>query len=157
MIFCETDFFKGEAAGDTLALGLIRKVLFIVGVKWHFRSLATLSLLTVIPTPSYLAEGNGRLSEWLLSSFLLIGLCNTLCLLSTFAFYLTGSWYIEVGLAVRLFLARVTVVFSSISLRSIALCRGLGFCCFEYFLAFKGSTRFAFRIGRYRSFRRRYV
>ena len=63
MIFWETDFFKGEAAGDTLALGLIRKVLFIVGVKWHFRSLATLSLLTAIPTPSYLAEGNGRLSE----------------------------------------------------------------------------------------------
>jgi len=148
MIFCEADFFKGEAPGDTLALGLIRKVLFIVGDKWHFTSLATLSLLTVFPTPSCLAEGNGRLSEWLLSSFRLIGLCNnTLCLLSAFAFYLIGSWYIEVGLAVRLFLARVTVVFSSISLRWTALCRGLGFCCFEYFLGFKGSTRFAFRIG----------
>jgi len=60
---CDTDFFNGDAPGDTLAFGLIRKALFIVGVKWHFFSRTVLSLPAVMLTPRDFAEGKGRLSE----------------------------------------------------------------------------------------------
>jgi hypothetical protein len=48
-------------------------------------------------------------------------------------------------------------VLSSISLRSTALCKGLGLTCFIYFFCLMRSVRLAFKIGLYRSFKRRWV
>lgn len=63
-MFCDADFFIGDAVGEILALGLIRIVLFIVGVRWLFFSLIVASLLIAdMFTPKDFAEGKGLLSE----------------------------------------------------------------------------------------------